>query len=133
MAQNIAVNELENARKKILREHLKKEVLEQLESIEKAIALLKSQQDVSASISPNSSALPATSLQALVVNAVVELIHRAGRPVRNEEILAFLDEKQITLGDAKNKNGALAGILFQENKRKDGKIKRVTRGTYHLK
>jgi hypothetical protein len=132
MKHDIAVEELENAKRKILRENLKPDVLDKLESIEKAINILKGR-DTSSSRGEMPSMPPASSLQGLVVNAVVELIHKTGRQVRNEEILAYLDEKQITLGKAKNKNGALASILYQENKRTDGKIKQVSRGVYYIK
>ena len=123
MKENIAITELENAKRRILQANLKKEVLEELESIEKAINVLKGQSGSSPTIHALHAPLPpASSMQGLVINAIIELIHMKGRQVSNGEILSYLEEKQISLGKMKNKAAAL-----------DGKIKQVERGKYYLK
>lgn len=135
MKENIAIKELENAKRKILQTHLKKEMLEEFDSIERAINILRGQQESAPLVSqaPGGPTPPASSLQGLVINAVVDLIHKRGRQVSNDEIINYLEEKQISLGSSKNKRGALASMLFKESNKSDGKIKQVERGKYYLK
>jgi hypothetical protein len=73
------------------------------------------------------------SVQGRVVNATIELIHKLGRQVSNSEILNQLNEKSISLGEAKDKGAALASILYQEVSKKSGRLKRVARGIYDLR
>ncbi|MGA9117614.1 MAG: hypothetical protein WB626_12645 [Bacteroidota bacterium] len=69
-----------------------------------------------------------------VVDATIELIHRMGRHVTNEEVLKFaVEEKGISLGDNKDKARALGAILSQECDKKSARLKRAARGVYDLK
>lgn len=134
MSANIAIEELENLKRKILQENLSKEIFEKLESLDSAIGILKGERRTSAH--PNQSSVvssPLNSTHKIVVNAVAELINQKQRSVKTSEILNYLEEKQITLGNAESKSAALASILYHEKKRPDGKIKKVRRGVYGLK
>ncbi len=73
------------------------------------------------------------SIQGRVVNATIELIHKLGRQATNTEILNNLKEKNISLGEGKDKGAALASILFQEVSKKNGRLRKVARGVYDLK
>src|SRR5437867_13022588 len=48
------------------------------------------------------------SIRGRVVDAIIELIHSVGKQVGNKEILAYLNERKISLGDTKNKQAMLA-------------------------
>jgi hypothetical protein len=70
-------------------------------------------------------------LQGSVVNNVIELIRRNGREVSNGEILEFLQEKGVDLGD--NEPVLLAAILRQEVNKKSARLVRVSRGLYDVR
>lgn len=133
--ENIALQELEKLKRKILQDHLDADTLAQFESIEKAINFLSGQQVLQPAVAPVADAptLNGNSIQSLVVNYTLDLIRKQGRQVKNEEILAYLDEKQVNLGSSKDRRTALASILFSEVSKKDGKLKRVARGVYYIK
>lgn len=68
-----------------------------------------------------------------VVDATIELIHKVKKQVGNKEILDYLEEKGVSLGDTKNKQAMLAAILSQEVRKKSARLKKVTRGVYDIK
>ncbi len=68
-----------------------------------------------------------------VVDATIELVHKSGRNVSNEEVLNFVEEKKISLGNATDKVRAVGAILSQECDKKSAKLKRVARGVYDIK
>ena len=74
-----------------------------------------------------------SSISGRIVNAVIELIHKNGRQARTDEILAYIEEKKLSLGDTKNKEASLAAILSQEVAKKSARLRRVERGVYDLK
>ena len=75
-----------------------------------------------------------SSVRGRVIDAVVELVHKSGRQVTNKEIMAYvIEEKQLSLGNVKNKVTGLGAILSQESKKTTGRIKQVSRGVYDLK
>jgi hypothetical protein len=74
-----------------------------------------------------------SSISGRIVNAIVELIHQKGRQVRTDEILSWIDEKQLSLGQTKNREASLAAILSQEIVKKTARLRRVERGVYDLK
>jgi hypothetical protein len=85
---------------------------------------------------PTRTSAPVTSSSSIsgrIVNAIIELIHKNGRQVRTEEILACIEEKKLSLGDTKNKEASLAAILSQEVAKKSARLRRVERGVYDLK
>lgn len=53
--------------------------------------------------------------------------------MRTSEILAYVDEKKLSLGDTKNREASLAAILSQEIVKKSARLRRVERGVYDLK
>jgi len=73
------------------------------------------------------------SIRGRVVDAIIELIHSVGKQVGNKEILAYLNERKISLGDTKNKQAMLAAILSQETKKKSARLRKVARGIYDIK
>jgi hypothetical protein len=73
------------------------------------------------------------SIRGRVVDATIELIHKLGKQVGNQEILINLDERGISLGDTKNKQANLNAILSAETKKKSGRLKKVARGVYDIK
>jgi len=74
-----------------------------------------------------------TSIRGRVVDAVIELIGKMGRQVSNEEVLVFVKEKGLSLGDTQNEPASLAAILSQEIVKKSARLKRIARGMYDLK
>ena len=75
-----------------------------------------------------------SSVRGRVIDAVLELIHRNGRQVTNKEILAYVtEEKQLSLGNVKNKVAGLGAMLSQECRKKSARIRQVSRGVYDLK
>lgn len=133
MNANIAIEELEKVRRKILEDNLPKEIMERLESIETAISTLKNGQQVSPRPLESDKPPSFNSIHKVVVNAIVELIHQKQRHVKTSEIYEYLEQKQIILAEPENRSKALASILYQENKRPDGRIKWIQRGVYGLK
>ena len=74
------------------------------------------------------------SIRGRVIDAVVELVQKYGRQVTNKEILAYVsEEKQLSLGNMKNKVSGLGAILNQESKKKTARIKQVSRGVWDAK
>ncbi len=110
-----------------------KEIDEEGEAIRKLIAIWKGQ-PISESTPTRAKILSNTfSVRGRAVNAVIELIHKNGRQVTNDEILNFIEEKGISLGDTKDKQASLAAILSQETAKKSARLRRVARGVYDLK
>ncbi|MGD8306638.1 MAG: hypothetical protein PVF17_08290 [Ignavibacteria bacterium] len=68
-----------------------------------------------------------------VVDSIIELIHNKSRQVSSKEILDYLEEKGVSLGDTKNKPATLAAILSQEVKKKGARLKKVARGVFDIK
>ncbi|MGA2624796.1 MAG: hypothetical protein ABSF91_13130 [Bacteroidota bacterium] len=68
-----------------------------------------------------------------IIDATVELIHKLGRPVKNSEILEYVKEKQLTLGNADKPDRMLSAILANETKKKDARIKSAARGYWEIK
>jgi hypothetical protein len=76
---------------------------------------------------------PSNSIRGRVVDATIELIHKLGRQVSNEEILVLVKDKGLSLGDTKNEQTTIAAILSQEIAKKSARLKRIARGMYDIK
>ena len=86
----------------------------------------------SAHVAPEGSG--SSSVRGRVIDAVVELVQKHGRQVTNKEILTYvLEDKQLSLGNVKNKVSGLGAILGQEAKKKSGRIRQVSRGFWDVK
>jgi hypothetical protein len=68
-----------------------------------------------------------------IVDAVIELIHKTGRPVRNSEIMDFIKEKQLPLGNTENPERMLSAILSNEIRKRDSRLKKAARGYYEIR
>lgn len=91
----------------------------------------KTEQDVQslgAVVSPQS-----FSVSGRIVDAVVELIHKTGRPVKNSEIFDYINEKQLPFGNTDNPERMLSAILSNETKKRDARLKKAARGYYEIK
>lgn len=73
------------------------------------------------------------SVRGRVVDSIIELIHKYGRQVSNKEIMDYLDQKGVSLGDTKNKQASLAAILSAETKKKSARLRKITRGVFDIK
>jgi len=73
------------------------------------------------------------SVSGRIIDATVELIHKLGRPVKNADIMEFVKEKQLTLGNTATPDRMLSAILSNEAKKKDGRIKSAARGYWEIK
>jgi len=73
------------------------------------------------------------SVRGRVVDAIIELIHASGRQVSSKEILAYLEERGISLGDTKNKSAMLAAMLSQETTKKSARLRKIARGVFDIK
>lgn len=104
---------------------------EERETIQKLIAIWKGQSSLP-KLPPKITA-SSYSIQGRVVDAIIELIHKLGKQVGNQEILSHLEERGISLGDTKNKDASLAALLSQEVKKKSARLKKVARGVYDIK
>ena len=102
----------------------------QRDLLQRYIALKKGESIKSASTVPASQS---SGIRGRIIDAVVELIHKNGRQVTNKEILAYVEEKQLSLGNMKNRVTGLGAILSQESKKNSARIKQVTRGVYDIK
>jgi hypothetical protein len=120
---------MENTYLQALEEKLK-QLDEQREALLKLIAFEGGDVAVNR---PSKNITSTSSISGRIVNAVIELIHKNGRQVRTEEILACIEEKKLSLGDTKNKEASLAAILSQEVAKKSARLRRVERGVYDLK
>ena len=123
MNEGITVQQLE-AEKKRLEAQLK--LISDLLSLRKGEGIRSS----SHLISPDSTS---STVRGRIIDAVVELIKQQGRQVTNKEILAHVEEKQLSLGNIKNKVTGIGAMLGQESKKKSARIRQVTRGTWDLK
>jgi hypothetical protein len=111
----------------------KKKLEAQLKLINEFIALKKGENPRSSGHS-SSVVSTSTSVRGRVIDAVVELVRNRGRQVSNKEILSYvLEEKQLSLGNMKNKVTGLGAILSQEAKKKTGRIRQVSRGVWDVK
>jgi len=68
-----------------------------------------------------------------VVDAVVELVHKNGKPVKNSEIMEFLKERDVPLGNTENPERMLSAILSNETRKKDARLKKAARGYYEIR
>ncbi|MFN0156615.1 MAG: hypothetical protein ACKVRP_00920 [Bacteroidota bacterium] len=116
----------------ILEERLR-QVDEQREALAKLIAIEKGQPQIMLTTATMKSTPPLSTVSGRVVDAIIELIHTRGRQVRTEEILAYVEERQLSLGNTKNKEASLAAMLSQEIAKKSARLRRVERGVYDLK
>jgi hypothetical protein len=98
------------------------------------IALQKGQPAKEAkSVSFSSPGPKSNTIRGRVVDATIELVHRNGQQVTNEEVLQFVNEKRIDLGKNVDKARAIGAILSQECEKKSAKLKRISRGVYDEK
>lgn len=75
-----------------------------------------------------------SSVRGRVIDAVLELVEKNGRQVTNKEIMSYvIEDKQLSLGNVKNKEAGLGAILSQEAKKKNGRVKQVSRGFWDKK
>ena len=124
MNEGITLQQLESELKRL--EAKKKLVLE-------LIALTRGENVKSSIVHSAPSSSGSSSVRGRIIDAVVELIHNVGRQVTNKEILAHIEEKQLSLGNMKNKVTGLGAILSQESKKQSARIRQVTRGTWDLR
>jgi hypothetical protein len=68
-----------------------------------------------------------------IVDTVVELIHKSGRPVKNSEIMDYVKEKGVPFGNTNNPERMLSAILSNETKKKDARLKKAARGYYEIR
>jgi hypothetical protein len=97
------------------------------------IALRKGEPSTGNSLPVSISKSGSASVRGRVIDAVIELIHKVGRQVTNKEILAFIEEKQLSLGNVKNRTTGLGAILSQECAKSSARIRQVARGVYDVK
>jgi hypothetical protein len=111
-----------------------KQLDEERETIQKLITIWKGRppRPISPIVSGKSNS-SSSSIRGRVVDAVIDLIHKVGRQVSNEEILVCVKEKGLSLGDTTNEQASLAAILSQEITKKSARLKRIARGMYDLK
>jgi hypothetical protein len=122
---------MENNSLEVLEKRLQ-EIEEEKEAILKLISIWKGQ-PVQTTATPKITAT-SYSITGRVVDATVELIHKLGKQVGNQEILDYVNEKGISLGNAKNKKAMLSALLSQEIRKKSGaRLRSVARGVYDLK
>lgn len=67
-----------------------------------------------------------------IIDATIDLIHKLGRQAKNSEIMEYVKERQLTLGNTDNPDRMLAAILANEAKKKDGRIKSAARGFWDM-
>ncbi|MBI1806794.1 MAG: hypothetical protein HYR76_07075 [Ignavibacteria bacterium] len=106
------------------------------EALERLIAVYEGQPIDNSSIPkvPYKSITTSFSVAGRLVDSIVELIHQKGRQVSSKEILEYINEKGVSLGDTKNKPGTLAAILSQEVAKKGtARLRKVARGVFDLK
>lgn len=118
-------------------EELKKQ-LEILEKEREAILNLVSLYEGNTVETYSSNTLPKTtptsySFRGRVVDAIIEFIHKTGRQVNSKEILDYLEQKGISLGNTKNKQASLAAILSAEIQKKSARLRKVARGVFDIK
>lgn len=111
--------------------------LKKLESqsklIAELIALRKGESIKSTGTTASTFNSGSSSVRGRIIDAVIELIHNSGRQVTNKEIMAYIEEKQLSLGNMKNRATGLGAILSQEAAKQSARIKQVTRGVWDLK
>ena len=73
------------------------------------------------------------SLSGRIVDAVIELVHKMGRPVKNSEIYEYLKEKGLPLGNTDNPERMLSAILSNETKKKGARLRKAARGYYDIR
>ena len=75
------------------------------------------------------------SIRQQVISAVIDLIQKRNRPVRNREIMTYLKLRGISLGNTANPGSTLAAILSYEAnpKRRNGKFEKAGHGRYKLR
>jgi len=125
MADPITLEALEARLQQIESE---RELLVQMIALRRGEVAIPLKQSAPQRISPGSA-----SVRGRVIDAVLELIHKQGRQVTNKEILTFIEEKQLSLGNVKNKATGLGAILSQECAKKSARIRQVARGVYDRK
>jgi len=110
------------------------EIEKERELLLQLIALHKGEPSkVAKSVSFSSPGLRSNTIRGRVVDATIELIHKIDRHVTNEEVLQFVEEKKISLGNTGDKAHAIGAILSQECEKKSARLKRVARGVYDIK
>ncbi len=68
-----------------------------------------------------------------IVDATVELIHKLGRPAKNAEIMEYIREKQLPLGNTATPDRMLAAILNNESKKSGARIRNAARGYWDVR
>lgn len=128
----ITIEMLENQKKSLQKEM--ERIQKELKLTEDMIAIRKGQEVVARPGEPSKkTSATSYSIRGRVVDTTIELIHSVGKQVENKEILTYLTERGISLGDTKNKQGMLNAILSQEVKKKSARLKKVARGVYDIK
>ena len=106
------------------------------EALERLIAVYEGQPVQSPSESrfpPLHHSVKSFSVSGRIVDAVIELIHKTGRQVGNKEILEYIEERGISLGDTQNKQATLAAVLSQEVAKKSARLRKVARGVFDVR
>ncbi len=123
--------EMLEAQKRDLQKMLER-IQNELKLTEDMIALRQGQPSRNIVLPPKITAT-SYSVRGRVVDGIIELIHSLGKQVGNKEILDYLNERKISLGDTKNKQAMLAAILSQEVKKNSARLRKVARGVYDIK
>lgn len=87
----------------------------------------------SISLPPSRKESGSFSISGRIVDAVIELIHKMGRPVKNSEIYEYLKEKQLPIGNTASPERMLSAILSNETKKKEARLKKAARGYYEIR
>jgi hypothetical protein len=124
MASSLSVQDMEKRIAEIERE---KQLLKELISLHKGTARVTRWTDSIASTRRSNST------SAKVVDATIELNKKMGRPVTNEEVLRFIEQTGLKLGNSKDKIRLVGSILSQECKRATSRLNRLSRGMYEGK
>jgi hypothetical protein len=76
-----------------------------------------------------------SSISSKVIDAIIELVNIKGQPVTNKEILEYIEQKNISLGNTIDKATSLAAILSAEVRKRDGneRLLKVSRGIFDIK
>ena len=128
MKTSWTLEDLETMKKDLLKKHLPPSVFEQLKSIDNTIDLLR--QSNSNGSFTEADLIGGPSQQKAVIDAVLGLIDQKGHNVTNREILEYFSEKHIFVDGWKDKDSKLGAILWAEEKKDSGRVRKVKRGIW---
>jgi hypothetical protein len=85
--------------------------------------------------SKRKTSISSSSISSIVIDAIIELVNLKGQPVSNKEILDYIEQKDISLGNTQDKATSLAAILSAEVRKQNGneRLIKVSRGIFDVK